>query len=156
MNILNLIKPMTVNAMGRSVANDPLQKFRYRVSIPGLSAGIGFSKVSGLKREVAVAEYDESGYPHTIKLSGKEKVDDITLERGMFASSELESLYKATLSDPNNRTLITITLYDKNNKPRRVWNLAEAWIPKWEGTDFDAKSSDVATEKITVTFEYFI
>lgn len=151
-----IFKKMEVLAMGRSIANDPLQKYKYRVSIPGLDAGIGFSKVSGLKRETAVTEYDESGYEHTLKLSGKEKVGNITCERGMFASNDLEALYKKTLSNSQNRQTITITSYDKNGNSRRTWHLAEAWVSTWEGTDFDAKSSDVATEKITIEFEYFL
>ena len=35
--------------MARSVVNDPLQKFKYVVSIPGLPNGMGFNKVSALK-----------------------------------------------------------------------------------------------------------
>ena len=151
-----LFKKMQVEAMGRSIANDPLQKYKYRVTIPGLPSGIGFTKVSGLKREVGVAEYEESGYNHTNKLSGREKVDPVTLERGMFATKEMENLYKENLSNPMVRQTITITAYDKNNKAKRTWNLAEAWVSKWEGSDFDAKSNDVATEKITIEFEHFL
>jgi phage tail-like protein len=151
-----IFNKMKVYAMGRSVANDPLQKFKYRVSIPGLPSGIGFSKVSGLKREISVVEYDESGYDHTLKLAGREKVDNITCERGAFASKDLEDLYKQVLSDSSHRQTITITAYDRNNNARRSWRLAEAWVSKWEGPDFEAKSNDVATEKITIEFEYFL
>ena len=34
--------------MARTFANDPLQKFMFRVTIPGLPTGIGFQKVGGL------------------------------------------------------------------------------------------------------------
>ena len=85
--------------MARSVVNDPLQKFNYVVSIPGLPNGMGFQKVTGLKRELGTVEYNEGGYAHTHKLVGREKVDAITLERGMYGSAELENLYKKTLNN---------------------------------------------------------
>ena len=53
--------------MARSRANDPLLKYKYQVSVPGLPNGMGFNKVSGLKREVGVVEYAESGYSHIHK-----------------------------------------------------------------------------------------
>ncbi len=142
--------------MPRTVANDPLQKYQYKVNIPGLPGALGFQKVGGLKREVNVVEYNESGYKSTHKLSGKEKVDDITLERGTYSSKELEDLYKKTLTDPNFRNTITISLCDKFGNTQRTWTLAEAWVKAWEGSDLDAESDDVAIEKITITFEYFI
>lgn len=142
--------------MARSRANDPLLKHKFVVSVPGLPAGMGFNKVSGLKREVGVVEYAESGYSHVHKLAGREKVEAVTLERGMFASSEFEQLYKKTLSDANYRTTVTISLQDANGKSVRTWKLAEAWVKSWEGTDFDASSEDVAIEKITIEFEYYL
>lgn len=142
--------------MARSRANDPLHKFNFVVSVPGLPTGMGFNKVSGLKREFGVVEYAESGYSHVHKLVGREKVEPVTLERGMFASSEFETLYKKTLSDANYRTTVTISLKDATGKVVRTWKLAEAWVKSWEGTDFDASSEDVAIEKITIEFEYFL
>lgn len=140
----------------RTVANDPLSKFKYAVSIPGLPSGMGFNKVSGLKRELAVTEYNEGGYNYTRKIVGREKVEPVTLERGMFADTEFEKLYKKALSDNDFRTTVTIELQDRLGKVQRTWKLAEAWVKTWEGTDLDASSDDVAIEKITIEFEYFL
>lgn len=143
--------------MARALANDPLSKFKYAVSIPGLPNGMGFSKVSGLKRELGVTEYAEGGYDYIRKVVGREKVEPITLEKGMFNGKELEALYKKSLSDPNFRTTVTITLQDRLGKnTNRTWKLAEAWVSSWEGTDLDASSEDTAIEKITIEFEYFL
>lgn len=142
--------------MARSRVNDPLLKHKYLVSIPGLPNGMGFSKVSNLKRELGVVEYSEGGYSHVHKLVGKEKVEAITLERGMFKGTEMEALYKKSLSDPNFRTTVTITLQDNQGTAQRTWKLAEAWVSSWEGTDFDSSSEDVAIEKITIEFEYYL
>lgn len=142
--------------MARSRANDPVLKHKFAVSIPGLPSGMGFSKVSGLSAEIGVVEYAEGGYSATHKLAGKEKVEAVTLERGMFKTKEMETLYKKSLSDPNYRTTVVISLQDNNGAVVRSWKLAEAWVSKWEGTDFDASSEDVAIEKITIEFEYYL
>ena len=140
----------------RTIANDPLQKFMFRVTIPGLPTGVGFQKVGGLTREVGVVEYLEGLYEYTHKLPGREKVGEVTLERGAFANSDLEALYKKILTDPNIRSTIIIEILDRFGETKRTYKLAEAWVSKWEGSDLDATSDDVAIEKLTVQFEYFL
>jgi len=142
--------------MARTYANDPLQMFRFRVSMPGLPAGMGFQKVSGLSREIGVVEYDEGGYSHTHKLTGKEQGGEVTLEKGMFANTDLEEIYKRSLNSPDYRTTVIIEQLDKFGKVARSWTLAEAWVSKWEGSELDATSEDVAIESITIQFEYYL
>lgn len=142
--------------MARTYANDPLQMFRFRVSMPGLPAGMGFQKVSGLSREIGVVEYDEGGYSHTHKLTGKEQGGEVTLEKGMFANADLEEIYKRSLNNPDYRTTVIIEHLDKFGKVARSWTLAEAWVSKWEGSELDATSEDVAIESITIQFEYYL
>lgn len=142
--------------MARTYANDPLQMFRFRVSMPGLPAGMGFQKVSGLTREIGVVEYDEGGYSHTHKLTGKEQGGEVTLEKGMFANTDLEEIYKRSLNSPDYRTTVIIEQLDKFGKVARSWTLAEAWVSKWEGSELDATSEDVAIESITIQFEYYL
>ena len=142
--------------MARTYANDPLQMFRFRVSMPGLPAGMGFQKVSGLTREIGVVEYDEGGYSHTHKLTGKEKGGEVTLEKGMFANTDLEDIYKRSLNSPDYRTTVIIEQLDKFDKVARSWTLAEAWVSRWEGSELDATSEDVAIESITIQFEYYL
>ena len=79
---------MTAHA-ARTASLDPLQKFRFRVTIPGLPSEIGFQTVSGLSHEVGVAEYSEGGYEYTHKLPGKPTVSEVTCERGAYQDSAL-------------------------------------------------------------------
>jgi phage tail-like protein len=60
------------------------------------------------------------------------------------------------LSDPADRKVIVVEIMDRFNNPKKTYKLAEAWVSKWEGSDADATSDDVAIEKITVQFEYFL
>ena len=147
---------MKVNAMGRTVANDPLQAYKFRVSLPGLPTGLGFTNANGLSKEIGVVEYHEGGYNNTHKIPGKEEVGEVTLEKGMFATKEMEEIYKKSLTKEDFRTTVTIELLDKFGKSARTWTLAEAWVSAWEGADLDATSEDVAMESITVQFEYYI
>lgn len=146
---------MTAHA-ARTASLDPLQKFRFRVTIPGLPSEIGFQTVSGLSHEVGVAEYAEGGYEYTHKLPGKPTVAEITCERGAFQDSALATLIQDTLTNPDFRQTIIIEHLDRFSNVGRTYKLAEAWVSKWEGSDLDATSDDVAIEKITIQFEYYL
>lgn len=140
----------------RTTSSDPLQKFKFRLTIPGLPSGIGFQKVSGLSQEVGVTEYDEGGYDYTHKLPGRPKVGEVTAERGSYADKSFQNLLQKTLTDKSMRNTIILEQLDRYGKAVRTYKLAEAWVSKWEGSDFDASSDDVAIEKITIQFEYFL
>ena len=140
----------------RTTSVDPLQKFKFRMTIPGLPSGIGFQKVSGLTQEVGVTEYDEGGFGYTHKLPGRQKVGEVTAERGAYADNSFQELLQQALTNPNMRNTIIIEHMDRFGNTVRTYKLAEAWVSKWEGSDFDASSDDVAIEKLTIQFEYFL
>lgn len=148
--------PFVIQAhAARTSSEDPLQKYKFRVSIPGVPSQIGFQKVSGLSEEVNVVEYDESAYAYTHKLPGKAKFGEVTMERGMFSDNSMLEQLKV-IQNPEFRTTIIIQLMDRFGSVQRTWKLAEAWISKWEGSDLDATSDDVAIETITVQYEYML
>lgn len=148
--------PFVIQAhAARTSSEDPLQKYKFRVSIPGVPSQIGFQKVSGLSEEVNVVEYDESAYAYTHKLPGKAKFGEVTMERGMFSDNSMLEQLKV-IQNPEFRTTIIIQLMDRFGGVQRTWKLAEAWISKWEGSDLDATSDDVAIETITVQYEYML
>ena len=139
----------------RTSSEDPLQKFKFRVTIPGIPSQIGFQKVSGLSKEVNVVEYDESAFEYTHKLPGKTKFGEVTMERGMFSDSSMLDQMKV-IQNPDYRTTMIVQIMDRFGNVQRTWKLAEAWISKWEGSDLDATSDDVAIETITVQYEYML
>ena len=139
----------------RTSSEDPLQKFKFRVTIPGIPSQIGFQKVSGLSKEVNVVEYDESAFEYTHKLPGKTKFGEVTMERGMFSDISMLDQMKV-IQNPDYRTTMIVQLMDRFGNVQRTWKLAEAWISKWEGSDLDATSDDVAIETITVQYEYML
>lgn len=154
-SIMNKLS-LEVSAMSRTVEEDPLQKLSFAVQIPGLPTGMGFKQVSGLKRELATVEYREGGYTHTRKLKGRETVDPVTLEKGMFINKDIEELYRKSLSSTLERNTIIIQAKDVNGDVQREWYLGEAWVKSWESEDFDADSDDPQIEKIVIEFEKFL
>lgn len=140
----------------RTSTLDPLQKYKFRLTIPGLPSEIGFQTVQGLNLEVGVTEYSEGGYDYAHKLPGKPKVGEVTCERGVYADSTLSSLIQTTLTNPDFRQTIIIEHLDRFGNAAKTYKLAEAWVSKWEGADLDASSDDVAIEKLTIQFEKYL
>ena len=157
----NMFKSVAVNkayAMARTASQDPLQGFRFKVNIEGLTSQMGFQKVGGLSKEIAVVEYLEAMYDHTHKLPGRETVGEITFERGMYETNEGMKLYEKviTASEGDYRTTVTISIVDRFGKIRRTFKCAECWFSKYELADLDATSDDVLIETLTMQFEYFL
>ena len=148
---------MTTKAYAsRTISQDPLQSFMFKVSIAGLPTGVGFQKVGGLNREVAVVEYLENMFEHKHKLPGRESVGEVTFERGMYADKYMLDVYKKIFTSPSARNTVTINICDRVGTVRRTFNCAEAWFSKYETGDLDATSDDVIIETLTMQFEYFL
>lgn len=155
-SILKSVITTKAHAMARTAMSDPLQSFMFRVQISGLPTGVGFQKVAGLSREVAVVEYLENMYDHAHKLPGRESVGEVTFERGMYRDAHLQSLYEAVINNTRARSTVVIQVCDRFGNVRREFQLAECWFSKYEVGDLDATSDDVIIETITMQFEYFL
>lgn len=143
-------------AMARTMESDPLQSFMFKVQIAGLPTGVGFQKVGGISREVAVVEYLENMYDHAHKLPGRESVGEVTFERGMYADDYLQGLYEKVFNNKNARNTVVLQICDRFGKVRREFQMAECWFSKYECGDLDATSDDVLIETLTMQFEYFL
>lgn len=139
-------------AMARTISSDPLQAFMFRVSISGLPE-IGFQKVGGLSREVAVVEYLESCYEHAHKLPGRETLGEITFERGMYSDSYLRDTYESIFHNDTCRSTTVIQIMDRQGRVAKTLQLGECWFSKYEIADLDATSDDVIIETLTMQYE---
>lgn len=140
----------------RTIREDPLQSFMFRVQLSGMSGELGFTKVSGLTREVDVVEYFENMYEHAHKLPGREKVSEITFEKGMFDDTAFVKEYEKVLGEDKNecRHEVTINIMNRFKEVKRTFVLYEAWFSKYSISDLDGSSNDVIIETLTVQFEY--
>ena len=81
---------------------------------------------------------------------------EVTAERGSYADTAFHDLFKQTLTNSSMRNTIIFEQLNRFGETVRTYKLAEAWVSKWEGSDADAGSDDVAIEKLTIQFEYFL
>jgi phage tail-like protein len=122
----------------------------------------GFSRVSGLSQETEVVEYREGIDGASVrKLPGLTTFEDLVLEKGKSTNEDFqiwqnqvfEVRERGGLPDPAYRRNVIIQLLNRNNVPVKEWVAFRAWATKLEHGDFDAASSDVLLETLTIAHE---
>ena len=142
----------------------PYGVFNYLVNLDdgteGEVAG-GFSEVSGLNAEVAVAEYrnGNSAVNYVNKVPALHKTGDVTLKRGVIGAGNIyEWLEEVRGGNVMSKRDVTIKL--KNEDPTSsaavvTWKLRGAMPIKWTGPTLTAKGgSDVAMEELVLSVEH--
>jgi phage tail-like protein len=137
--------------MGRTVANDPQQRFRFKLEIGPVE--FGAKNVSGLETELEVTTYREGGYGKTHKLPGIESTGTLTIEKGAFDNIDMYNMVKDALNNQDFRQDITIVEQNRLGVGVRQWKVSEAWASKFTAPEYDAESSEVATESIEIQYE---
>lgn len=139
----------------------PYVQFNFLVSLgPGFDSkgpDAGFQEVSNIGMEVAVAEYraGNSGENSVLKMTGLNKMTDVTMKRGIMGSLTLYSW----LNDIRNGSedayrTVTIQLQSEDHANTVLtWRLLRARIIKHVSGPMNAKGSDVAMEELTVAYE---
>jgi phage tail-like protein len=126
---------------------DPLRTFRYIVQIDGLVSA-GFTRVKGLQREVKHESYREGGvndYEH--KLISQVTYPVVTLERGLFLPDLWLWAWTAAEGHVLRRN-VRIVLMNEYGIPAWAWQLDWAIPVKWNVTDLDSTSSQIAMESL--------
>jgi phage tail-like protein len=137
--------------------NDPLRSFRFRVEIDGITQA-GFSECTFGDAATEAVEYREGTDPtHPRKLTGQTKYANITLKWGITDSTDLYDWHKTIVDKGalDNRKNLAIILVDEAGNDKSRWELEEAWPTKYDPTDFNATSNDVAIETLEIVTERF-
>lgn len=137
--------------MGRTIANDPQQRFRFKIEIGAVE--FGAKSVQGLEKELDVTEYREGGYKNTHKLPGIAKTGVLQIEKGAFDNVDMYNMVKSALEDEDFRQDITIVEQNRHGKGIRQWKVTECWASKFTAPEYDAESSEVATDQIEIQYE---
>lgn len=134
--------------------NDPFQQFNFLVDIDGINRA-GFMECSGLSTETDVIEYREGADIATSmrKIKGLDKFNPITLKGGMLQDTSLWNWRKQIINGQVERKSVDIVLLNESRDEVLRWQLREAWIRKWEGGPFNAKTNDVLVETIEIVHE---
>ena len=142
--------------------DNPYSAFNFLVEIePGQGNEVvaGFSEVSGLNTEIAVAEYRAGNHKvnHVTKLPGIHKAGDVTLKRGVIGAQNLyewlEKCRNGSIGEA--KRSITIKLLSEDRRDSVLfWKLNGAMPIKWTGPTLTAKGSgDVAIEELVLSVE---
>jgi len=154
--------------MARSAALEPLEKFRFRVTLSGATADSGSAATAGTvagfhdvqlpKRTTNKGTYREGDDNDVSQLfAGLSSMEDIVLSRGLvpFKTATPNALYewmsaihkpsagnKARTADAASheyRKDVTITMLDREGKEARKWKLHNAWPVNFvPGSDLNA------------------
>lgn len=136
---------------------DPYRSYNFKLEIDG-SIQAQFQECSGLNTESDVVEYREGNQNFTVrKLPGLVKYSNITLKKGITVDNQaLWDWRKAAADGKVKRFEIAIVLMDEAGDAKCRWELTQAWPSKWEGSSFNATSSEVAVETIEIVHEGFL
>jgi phage tail-like protein len=138
----------------------PYHQFNFLVDLgTGDTAGIeaGFAECSPIELEVAVTEYRNGNDKENAvrKLTGLQKVADVTLKRGIIGSLALYG-WLNDIRNGDQSALRTVTIQLQSEDHTEIvmtWRLLRARIVKHVSGPFNARSSDVAIESITLAYE---
>jgi phage tail-like protein len=140
--------------------NFPYSKHHFGVFflLPQVNVNAGFKSVSGLSFSYAPevhAEGGVSGFSH--QLTNRGTHPSLVLTRGFSADRGLYEWCKSTVDTMNAQPCnILISLLDNNNMPVKNWMIFHAIPTNWSVDGFDASTSAVVVESVTLSYRNFI
>ena len=142
------------------IRDRPYVQFNFLVDIgDGNTEGAqaGFQEVSGLSSDVVVTEYRNGNAKENsvMKLTGLNRVSDVTLKRGLMGSLGLYEWFN-DIRNGNPKALRTVTIRlmtEDHSDVVMTWKLLRARIIKHTSGPFNAKGTDVAMEEMVLACE---
>jgi phage tail-like protein len=153
------------------VRNDPVLSNNFIVSLlestsalapaaPPALAGIldaaagGFSECSGLEMTLQPEEYKEGGNNGgVLKFTGRTTWANVTLKRGITASTELWDWHFSFVEGHGRRRDGVIVLLDAARTPVQAWYFRRGLPVKYTGASLNATQNSVAIEAIEIAHE---
>ncbi len=146
-----------------TLRDNPYGAFNYLVGLGGdqgdgsLGTVVGgFSDVSGLGVDINYSEYRNGNerFNTVRKVPNTNKVDDVTLKRGLVGSTDLFDWLKGVRDGVADPRQVTVTLMDEARNPVATWRLRNAQPKKWTGPTLAAKGGgEVAMEELQLVHE---
>ena len=143
--------PATRTAGPGGTTEDPYVGMHFLLDA-GATIGF-FTEISGLSMEYEVEEYKEGGVNDFVhKLRGRAKFPNLVLKRGITSNEEFTKWFTACREKLERRE-VTLTMFDQQLNPVRVWTFVGAFPVKWSGPDFKAHAEGVAIETIEIAHQ---
>ena len=138
----------------------PHRGYRFNVSFmfPGVNVQANFQSVSGLSGGYSPEPFVEGGVSaFTHKLTSRSAFTPLTLKRGLTSSRLLYNWCDVTFKTMRTvPTDVLISLLDEKQQPVESWMVLQAIPTNWSASNFDATSSSVVFETLTLNFQNFI
>ena len=138
----------------------PYGQFNFLVDLgTGTTEGpeAGFQEISGISTSVDVIEYRNGNERENAprKLTGLERVADVTLSRGIVGSLNLYRwMDQVRNGDPTAIRNVTIQLQNEDHTAVvMTWKLLRARPTKYTSGPLNGKGTDVAIEELTIAYE---
>jgi phage tail-like protein len=137
----------------------PYAQFNFLVDLGNGTEGpdAGFQECSPISMSVDMIEYrNGNDRENTVrKITGLNKVTDVTLKRGIIGSLSLYNwLNQIRNGDQAATRTVTIQLLNEDRtQVAMTWKLQRARIIKHTSGPFNAKGNDVAVEEIVLAYE---
>ena len=135
--------------------------FQLEIPIDNGHAIASFQEVSGLRTEIDSGEINEEGSNRfKFRLPTVPKFSNLVLKRGLVEKkSPLVSWCQETVagglsSQISTKSLIVKLLNDQGTI-LKSWNFESAWPVKWEISDLNSMSSELAIETVEFSYSYF-
>jgi phage tail-like protein len=131
---------------------DPYRNFGFRLEIDGIQKA-GFSEVTGIEAVVEPINSKIDNEQNRRKLPGQNKFSNITLKRGVAASSELHDWHKEIIQGVIKRKRVSITTVNEDGTNGARWEIRDAWPSKYHAADLNAKGNEVVIEILELANE---
>jgi phage tail-like protein len=138
----------------------PYNQFNFLVDLGDGDTGsveAGFAECSPIGLEVEVVEYRNGNEKSNAvrKITGLQKVGDVTLKRGLIGSLNLYRWIDAIRNGDENalRTVVIQLQSEDHTEIVMTWTLLGARIVKYAAGPLNAKGTDIAIEELTLAYE---
>lgn len=141
-------------------------KWNWGVEIDGYTRAF-FTTIDRPKINTEIMEVNPGGTHRPVKLPGRMTFDDLTAERGVLIKNDpdfvkwlndIQEFQNGDSSLSYDQLLKTIDIVEYDHQSQEVcrWRLFGAWPSAIDGNDLDGSASEVVTESMTITYQYFI
>lgn len=134
---------------------DPLRNMRFLLEVNNVTQA-GFSEVAIAESTTEAIEYRNGNEPTYVrKLSGLTKYGNVTLKRGVTASTELYDWFNkiATGQLQDNRRTVAVVVQDEKGDARARIVLYDAWPTKLDFSDLNGKGNETFIESLEIVVE---
>jgi len=131
----------------RVLLKELLRGDRFDLELDGISTA-GFVSCSGLQGRREVLEYREGGSDTVELFEDSPQTGRLVLERGLTRDAELWSWYES--AQPRSGAVVVL---DEDGNASMRWSFRGAIAVSWEGPPLDARTPELALEKLEIVYE---